>query len=273
MKSLHSSLTQKRSAKSLQLSPKEKNTLPNRKSLPLPEKNTRTPTPVKFTEHVKKIMGIKSLLSKLPDDLQRKITRTSYLQKNVEEKDMPLKHKKIVILDKTKSDLSLKDIIKIFQLNYFNYNNNDEYKDDDETIKITDNEAIQVDITSSIDEDTPLTHRYSYKLLQIDNSNKYEIIFTHVKLKSRNDNNSDEYVRTYFTDEQIERYAFSQGVDAEDFFHNNYIRDENNKEIIKKLKYKDLINIFNPEIEDYGKVIRKLNNKMSRTVISYTTAK
>ena len=81
MKSSHSSITQKRSAKSLQLSPKEKNTLSHRKSLPLPEKNTRTPTPVKFTEHVKKMMGIKSLLSKLPDDLQRKITRTSYLQK------------------------------------------------------------------------------------------------------------------------------------------------------------------------------------------------
>ena len=135
-------------------------------------------------------------------------------------------------------------------------------------MKIRDNETIQVDIFSSIAEETPLTHRYCYKLLQIDDSDKYELILAYVKLNSTNDNDSDEYVRTYFSDQQIERYAFTQGVDAEDFFINNYIRDENNKEIIKKLKYKDLINIFNPEIEDYGKVIRKLNNKMSRTVTS-----
>ena len=248
-----------KSIKSLQYS-KKKETLSTRRSLQLPEKNTRTPTPVPFTKHVNKMLDLKSFLSKLPDDLGTKITRTAYLQKTVEEKDMPIKDQKIVVLDKTKSYLSLEDIIKIFELNYFNYNNNDQYKDDDETIKILDNETIQVDISSSIAEDTPLTHRYCYKKLKIDNSDKYEIVLVHIRLNSQNDNKREEYVRTSFTDEQINAHAFSQNIEAEDFFINNHIRDEYNNEIVKKLKYKDLINIFNPKIDDYNKVIKIINN-------------
>jgi len=248
-----------KSIKSLQYS-KKKETLSTRRSLPLPEKNTRTPTRVPFTKHVNKMLDFKSFLSKLPDDLSTKITRTAYLQKTVEEKDMPVKDQKKVVLDKTKSDLSLEDIIKIFELNYFNYNNNDQYKDDDETIKILDNETIQVDILSSIAEDTPLTHRYCYKKLKIDNSDKYEIVLVHIRLNSQNDNKREEYVRTSFTDEQINAHSFSQNIEAEDFFINNHIRDEYNNEIVKKLKYKDLINIFNPKIDDYNKVIKIMNN-------------
>jgi|DEB0MinimDraft_4_1074332.scaffolds.fasta_scaffold02536_4 hypothetical protein len=251
-----------KSIKSLQYS-KKKETLSSRRSLSLPEKNTKTPTPVPFTKHVNKMLDLKSFLSKLPDDLGNKITRTAYLQKTVEEKDMPVKDQKIVVLDKTKSDLSLKDIIKIFELNYFNYNNNDQYKDDDETIKILDNETIQVDILSSIAEDTPLTHRYCHKKLKIDNSDKYEIVLVHIRLNSQNDNNREEYVRTSFTDEQINELAFSQNIEAQDFYINNHIRDEYNNEIVKKLKYKDLINIFNSKIDNYSKVIKIINNLRS----------
>jgi hypothetical protein len=248
-----------KSIKSLQY-PKKKETLSTRTSLPLPEKKTRTPTLVPFTKHVNKMLDLKSFLSKLPDDLGTKITRTAYLQKTVEEKGMSVKDQKIVVFDKTKSDLSLEDIIQIFELNYFNYNNNDQYKDDDETIKILDNETIQVDILSSIAEDTPLTHRYCYKKLKIDNSDKYEIVLVHIRLNSQNDNKREEYVRTSFTDEQINAHSFSQNIEAEDFFINNQIRDEYNNEIVKKLKYKDLINIFNPKIDDYNKVIKIINN-------------
>ena len=249
-----------KTVKSLQLSPKKKETISNRRSLPLSEKNTMTPTPVPFSKHVSKMLDMKSLLSKLPDDLGTRITRSAYLQKTVEEKDTVLKAKNNVILDKTKSDLSLKEIIKIFQLNYFNHNSNDQYKDDDKTIKILDNETIQVDISSSIAEDTPLTHRYCYKKIRIGHSDKYEIVFTHIRLNSQNDNNRDEYVRTYFTDEQIIAHAFAQNIDAGHLFINNHIRDEYNNEIVKTLKYKDLINIFNPDIDDYRKVIKIINN-------------
>ena len=96
--------------------------------------------------------------------------------------------------------------------------------------------------------------------MKIDNSDKYEIVLVNIRLNSQNDNKREEYVRTYFTDEQINAHAFSQNIEAEDFFINNHIRDEYNNEIVKKLKYKDLINIFNPEIDDYNKVIKIINN-------------
>jgi len=257
-----------KSANSLQLSPKQKQSLSVRRSLQLPEKVIRTPTPVKFTKHATKMIQMKSLLSKLPDDLHTKITRTAYLQKKIEEKDMPRKNQKNVILDKTKSNLSLKDIISIFQLNYFNFNNNDEYKDDNKLYKIIDNETILADISSVVAEerDSPLTHRYCYKKIKIDNDDKYEIILARIKLDSQNDNDSEEYVRTRFTTDDINAYLFENpNANLEDIFVNNHVRDELNQEIIKKLKYKDLINIFNPEIDDYNKVIRVLNNLLDTT--------
>ena len=94
-----------------------------------------------------------------------------------------------------------------------------------------DNETIQLEIMN--EEEEEITHRYSYKKLRIgSNSDKYEIIL--VRIDSINDNNSDEYVSD--------------------------IVYEDNEEIIKKLKYKDLINIFNPNTNDYRKVIKLLNN-------------
>jgi len=250
-----------KSAKSLQLSPKQKHSLSERRSLQLPEKVIKTPTPVKFTKHVTKMIEMKSLLSKLPDDLHRQITNTAYLQKTIEEKDMPYKNQKNVILDKKLSNLSLKDIISKFQLNYFNFNYNDEYKDDKKLYKIIDNETIMIDISSVVagERDSSLTHRYCYKKIKINNEGKYEIILACIKLDSHNDNDGEEYVRTRFTTADINAYLF-ENPNAEDLFINNHVRDELNNEIIKKLKYKDLINIFNSEIDDYNKVIRVLNN-------------
>jgi len=271
------SSTQKNKAKSLQLPSKSVRTLSNRRSLQLPEKQSWMPTSVKYTEHVKKMTGIKSLLSTLDPALSDRITRTAYLQKVVEEKDMPLKDQKYVILDKTTSNLSLNDIISIFQLDYFKFNDKDEYKDDDQNIKIIDNETILLDLYYAMEEDTEeLTHRYCYKKLKIDDSDKYELILAHIPLNSKTNDykkTNDEYFRKTFTERQMERYAFDNDGDVDDFFTNNHLKDENNDEIIKKLKYKDLINIFNPEIDDYNKVVKKLNNLQSVNSLLSTTKK
>jgi hypothetical protein len=124
---------------------------------------------------------------------------------------------------------------------------------------------------------------YCYKKIKLDNSrdDKYEIILAYIPLNNNeNDNNNEEYIRHKYTEieknnnienivrpniQSIRQQLQNQAITIENlkniiFNKDDYIKDEYNPEIIKKLKYKDLINIFNPELEDYSKVIKKLNN-------------
>jgi len=248
--------------RSLPLSKKPIN-VSNRRSLPLPEKSRRTPTPVKFTKHANKMIDIKSLLSKLPDDLRSRITKKAILEKTVQQKDMYNKDNDNVILNK---NISLKDIIETFELDYFNYNDKNHYKDAEKKIIIKDNETVLADIASIIAEEPdslPVTHIYCYKKIKLYSSDKYEIIFAHIPLNDINANNKEEYIRKTFSEDEINSIDFNQPQlhirERTIKINNEYcIKDEHYNEIIKKLKYKDLINIFNPEIEDYSKVVNKL---------------
>lgn len=146
-----------------------------------------------------------------------------------------------------------------------------------------------VDISSSLNDDTPFTHMYCYKTIKLNNNSddKYEIILSYIPLNDNNinDNNDEEYRRkTYNSDQEKINVILKIFIyqNRQSIIHQLYgsvpnlenltnilfntdntdhtIKDEYNPEIIKKLKYKDLINIFNPYIEDYDKVIKKLNN-------------
>jgi hypothetical protein len=253
-------------ARSLSLPEKTVSISNRRRSSPVPKKTSRTPTAVKFNSHANKMIDLKALLNNLPDDLRSRITRKAVLEKTVQQKDMYKKDDEYVVIGE---DISLKDIIKAFELDYFNYNDKDEYKDANKKIKVIDNETILADIYSTIGEepDSPLTHMYRYKTINIDGTDKYNIILTHIPLfkGNLNDRDMEEFERKNITEEILNS---NQGVqlnlrDKVVKYHNNnyyYIKDEYNKDIIKKLKYKDLINIFNPETEDYSKVVKKLKD-------------
>lgn len=247
-------------ARSLPLSEKSV-PISNRKSLPLPEKSIRTPTPVKFSKRANKMIDIKSLLHLLPDDLHSRITKKALLEKTVQNKDMYNYDEKNVIIDE---NISLTDIIKTFELDYFNYNDKKQYSDASNKLLIKDNESILIDITSMLYDDSPLTHMYCYKKIKLYHSDKYEIIFAQIPVNNTNYNNNDEYIRKTYTEEDLNSIDFHQPQlhireITEKLKNNRYcIKDEHSKEIIKKLKYKDLINIFNPEIEDYSKVVSKI---------------
>jgi hypothetical protein len=236
------------------------------KSSPIPKKNSRTPTAVKFTEHANKMIDLKALLNNLPDDLQSRITRKAILEKTVQQKDMYKRDDDYVILDR---NISIKKIIEAFELDYFNYTDKDEYKYiNNKRVIIKDNETILADIYSTIGEEPdslPVTHMYCYKTLKIINSDKYEIILTHIPINDINAT-KEEYIRKTFLEEDINTIDFEQPqlhIRERTLKHNNiyYIKDEHYKEIIKKLKYKDLINIFNPKIEDYSKVVKTLKEQ------------
>lgn len=275
-------------AKSLNSTPTIERSLSQRRSLPLLPKNTRTPKHANLKEHSGRMAELGNLLDNLPDDLSNMIKLKAYLQKKVEEKIILDNSYKNVILEKTKSTLSLKEIIDIFELNHFNYNEKDEYKDDNKAIQVKCNEEVLVDISSSIAGDTDFTHMFCYKTIKLDKdrNDKYEIILAYIPLNDNiNDNNDEEYIRkTYNTEQEknnvipkiviyqnrqsIIQQLQGSAINLENltnilFNTNNTdhtIKDEYNPEIIKKLKYKDLINIFNPDIEYYDKVIKKLNN-------------
>lgn len=255
-------------ASSLPLPKKSVNMSNRRKSSPMPKKLSRTPTPVKFNSHANKMIDLKLLMNSLPDDIRNRITRKAILEETVQQKDMYKNDDKYVIIGE---NLSLKKIIKTFELDYFNYNDKEEYKDAGKRYIVKDNETILADIYSRISEepDSRLTHMYCYKTIKIDNSDNYEIILANIPLfkEDINDNNNEEYIRTYYTEDDLNSIDFHQPQ-----FnirrrirkcHNKneyYIKDEHQKQIIKKLKYKHLINIFNPEIEDYSKVVNKLKS-------------
>jgi len=257
--------------RSLQLSEKPIK-ISNKRSLPLPEKTRRTPTPIKFNPHANKMIDLKLLLSKIPDDLRRRITKKALLEKTIEKNTIYENDEKDVIIDK---NISLKNIIETFELDYFNYNDKNQYKDADKRIIIKDNETILADISSTMAEelDSPLTHMYCYKKIKLYDCDKYEIVFSHIPLNNKNANNNDEYIRTTFTEAEINSIDANQHqlhirerIKKLPNTNEYYIKDEYNNEIIKKLKYKDLINIFNPEIEDYSKVVEKLQELSKRLV-------
>lgn len=265
--------------RSLPLPEKTVNISNRRRSSPIPKKPKRTPTPVKFTKHANKMIDIKSLLSKLPDDLRSRITKKALLEKTVQQKDMYINDEEYVIIDK---NISLKDIINTFDLDYFNYTDKNEYKDADKRMIVKDNETILADIDSIIAEEPdslPITHMYSYKKIKLYDRDNYEIIFTHIPINDIN-TTKEEYIRKTFTEDEINNVDFNQPLlhirERTIKINNEYcIKDEHNNEIIKKLKYKDLINIFNPEIEDYNKVVNKLKglSPNSKSLVSLTGGK
>lgn len=213
----------------------------------------RSSVPIKFTDHDNKMTRLEMFLSKLPDDLGSKIARKSYLEKTILKKDMNKKDYDNVVLDKEYSNLTMKKIIKIFELDYFNFK--------------LDNESIIIDITSTFEDEEAFTHIYSYKKIKLDQdkTDKFEIVL--VKLPIRIHNTNQEYIRSIYTEAEVTQIAFMnpdfqmmERMIKSSITNRYHLKDEYNTQIIKKLKYKDLINIFNSDIENYDKVVKRLNN-------------
>lgn len=216
-----------------------------------------------FTNHDRKMKDLKSKMNEiLTDDLSNIIINKAYSEKKSIGNYIKRLNESYVIID----DIPLDKIIKKFDLNFFNFNDKKEYKDKEKKNLIKYNEEIILSISSSVSGETDIENMYCYKKIKLENKNsdnKYELVMACIPLyrNNINDNNNEEYIRNFVDDDTITSLELQHpNLNVRQIFINNHLKDEYNNEIIKKLKYKDLINIFNDDVNTAEKVINELKN-------------